>query len=157
MQLYQWLIWNFAATARLRAIDKRLDARLLESVLLLEPCRKRLAGLMVNTLPEVIHDYDFSRGFYAQFVTYSSKNSASHMAKVAAALDKFQDNAVADKDAESTLMFELIKLFVLLFAFKTQSAYAMRLRGRILAVRAKNMNDIVQYFLATRLSELQNR
>jgi hypothetical protein len=76
------------------------------------------------------------------------------MAKLTDVLNSLQNIAIDVRDIEAELMLRLLKSFTMLHALKTRSAYAMRLRGKILHTRGRNMNDIVQHFLATKLNEL---
>lgn len=154
MRLYKWFIWNFRVNSNFRAIDQRLDVLLLEAAILNEASRTRLSTLMVNSLPRLIESYDFRRGFYPQFVRFSMKNDSSYMAELTNTLSNLEGKAIDGSDIEAALVFGMLKLFTMLFSMQTQSAYAMRLRGKILAIRAKNLNDIVQHFLATKLYEL---
>lgn len=153
MQWYKWLIWDFQANSILREIDRQLDELHLRAVTLTEESRTRLASLMVQMLLKLMPDYDFRRGFYAQFVLYSS-NHKPQMIQLADKLNDFHKAAVEGKDIELEIMFGLLKAFTLLLALKTSSAYANWRRREIFDTRARSMNDIVQHFIATKLNDL---
>ena len=103
---------------------------------------------------KMIPNYDFGRGFYLQFFTFSLEKGPEIMMKGIETLTDLKRGAQEGHVVELEITFDLLINFFALLALRTRSARASRLRGEVYATRSRAMNDLVQTFLAAKLFEV---